>query len=704
MNNRLKEIFLSESLEHCNNILEASSNLLDINLRSQNLELIARYLHTIKGSSRMMGYKTFSNLIHAIEDKVKEAKSRDEIINESFVNFLKSITKKLIEILNSIDSYSDSDLNDLISQINNIKDFSSFYIQDKVEDNKHATEIIEKENIRSNIYKIHENDINALIQNLYSLLVNSEHIKNISNDFVTFFEDFLNKIKNNINFIENSKVKEILTNIVSDTYLNFTKKKLNLLENSQYLHNQADYCHKSALSFKMFEFKDIFDVIKNSTLEIAKELGKEIKFIIKGEDVKLDKDVLLKLQEPLIHILRNAVDHGIEKVSERIKNNKSPEGIIEIECISEGGNVKIVVKDDGRGIDIENIKKKADEIGIKTDKMADIEIAHLIFQPSFSTKRNVSDLSGRGEGLSIVKEVVNELGGRVDIDFEKGKFTKIILTVPVSFMEIDVLLFSYAGYQFAIFENLIERIEYLDEKRIFHSDNGTFYGFNGNNVKFQYTSDLLKCDNDSNNFIIFLNYRGNIFGITASNIFGIVKRRLYKYDDYIEKQAFFSHLIFETEDYFIPVLDVDYIFEQINKIVSIKKVAKVEITKRSKILLVEDSFATRELEKHILLANGFDVIEASNGKEALNIFNNRDDIDLIISDIEMPEMDGFTLTKSIRTGIQNPNIPIILVSTLSDKESIDMGLRAGANYFITKSEFSGEDFINKIKGLLGVKD
>lgn len=704
MNNRLKEIFLSESLEHCKNILESANNLLDSNLRQNTIELIARYLHTIKGSSRMMGYKTFSNLIHTIEDKVKEMRNNQELIDETFVDFIKKVTKRLIDILNNIDNVSDSDINELIEKIKSINNFAEFGIDSDDKDVKDKKEKDDTELLKSNIYKIHEKDLNNHIQLLYNLVIGSEKGKYQSEKLIDAFSTFLDKVSNNLVNITDQKVKEFFSKLVSETYIAFTQIKMELLGDIQKLINESIYCHNNALEFKMFRFKDILEIIKNSTLEIAKELGKDIKFVVKGVEVKLDKDVLLKLQEPLIHILRNSVDHGIEKVSERLKSNKPPEGTILVECVSDGKYVKITIEDDGRGIDIEKIKKKAEAKGIDTKGMKDVEIAHLIFESSFSTKDSVSTLSGRGEGLSIVKEVLNELGGRVDIEFEKGKYSRFILNVPVSFMETDVLIFEYAGYRFALFENLIEHLVVLDEKSIFHSDNGFFYSINDKNYRFQYTSELLKCENDINNYIIFLNYRGNIFGITAKNIEGVVKRRLYKYDNFIEKQDYYSHLIFESEDTFIPMLDIEYIFEQISKIAPVKKIDKPSTTqiKKPKILLVEDSFATRELEKHILIANGFEVVEATNGKDALNIFNSRDDIELVISDIEMPEMDGFTLTKSIRTGMQNPNIPIILVSTLSDKESIEKGLRAGANYFITKSEFSGEDFINKIRGLLGV--
>ncbi|KAA0257083.1 response regulator [Deferribacter autotrophicus] len=703
MNKRLKEIFLSESIDNTVNIKSAASKLLDPKQQKDNLELIARYLHTIKGSSRMMGYKAFSSFIHAIEDKVKSMRNIPDKIDSSFINFLYSVADKIISILSDIDNVSDEEIESLTEEISKLQDFSSYShtTNDKItslpfeEDNSNL--------LKQNIYKIHEIELNQHLQNLYNMISKSENLFFLKSNIISLIESIFDNLKSLKSNIADEKYKNFIQNIIQTNEIKLHNLSNDLEKIITDIKISSRINHETALSFKMLKFKEITQTLKESAKTLAAELGKDVKIIIKGEDIKFDKDILLKLQEPLIHLIRNSVDHGLETPAERIKKNKNPEGTIEIECIADKNYAKITIKDDGRGININKIRNRAKSLGYNVDDMSDNEVIYLIFQSSFSTKDKTTDISGRGEGLYIVKDVMNKVGGKIEIDHKTDLFTKFSLIVPVSFMETEVLIFHYAGLDFALFLNSIESIMTFDESKIIYSDNAMLYTVNDNAYKFSYTSDILNCENDLNNYIIFINYRGKIFGITAKDIKTNSKMKLYKYGGLVEHLKTYSHFIANYDGSVIPLIDLDYLYEKINQITPVKQITIEDTKERPKVLLVEDSFATRELEKHILLTAGFDVIEATNGKEALNIFNNRDDIKIIISDIEMPEMDGYTLTKQIRTGVKNPNIPIILISTLSDKESINKGLKSGANFFITKSQFSGEEFLDKIRSLIGAQ-
>ncbi|MGA1846997.1 hybrid sensor histidine kinase/response regulator [Deferribacter abyssi] len=703
MNKRLKELFLSESIDNAVNIKSATSKLLDPKHQKSNLELIARYLHTLKGSSRMMGYKTFSNLIHVIEEKVKQINNSPNKINSNFINFLYSVSDKIISILSDIDNVADEEIESLTKEILKMQDFSSYSTTDHDKTTYFPFDEENKSLLKQHIYKIHETELNQHLQSLYNMISKSENLSLLKNDIVSLVESMLNNLKSLKSNIGDEKYKNFIQNIIKTNEIKLNKLSNDLEKIITEIKTNCRINHENALSFKMLKFKEITDTLKESAKTLAAELGKEADIIIKGEEIKFDKDILLKLQEPLIHLIRNSIDHGLETPGERIKKNKNPKGTIEIECLADKNYAKITIKDDGRGIDIKKIRNKAKSLGYEVGEMSDKELIYLIFQPSFSTKNNTTNISGRGEGLSIVKEVMNKIGGKIEIDYKPGLFTKFSLIFPVSFMETEVLIFKYANLDFALFLNHIKSIITFDESRIIYSNNTMLYTVNNNAYKFSYTSDILNCENDLNNFIIFIDYRGKTFGITAKDIKTNSKMKIYKYSGLIENLKTYSHFIANFDGSVIPLIDIDYLYEKINQTTPMRQTTIDDTKERPKVLLVEDSFATRELEKHILLTAGFDVIEATNGKEALNIFSNREDIKIIISDIEMPEMDGFTLTKNIRTGIRNPNIPIILISTLSDKESINKGLKCGANFFITKNKFSEEEFLDKIRSLIGVQ-
>ncbi len=434
---------------------------------------------------------------------------------------------------------------------------------------------------------------------------------------------------------------------------------------------------------------------------------------IKGGETELDKAIIDELRDPLLHILRNAVDHGIESPADRVKRNKPRVGTIFLNAYQQGQQVVIEVSDDGGGIDIEVVRKEAVKRNLITEEnvwgLSEDQIYQFLFVPGFSTKSEVTEISGRGVGLDVVREKMLKLKGIVEVRSIWGKGAKFIMKVPLT-LGITESLFAACGSEtFALpVENVVETI------RINPEEIRSVEGKEAITVRNQIMP-LLRL-----NDIFGLPQRG----ILEKKFFPVVvvqsveKRIAILVDQLIGRQEIVRKNLGEPlknirgvsgatilgDGRVILILDIPQIIDSseggIIKRPEIKGKPPAQAKKRKTILLAEDALTTAMLEKNILESSGFSVVIARDGQEALEK-SQQEKFDLVITDILMPKMYGFELTGRLKKDNLYKDVPIIIVTTRESDTDKRRGLEAGADAYILKSEFTSEGLLETIERLLG---
>jgi len=443
------------------------------------------------------------------------------------------------------------------------------------------------------------------------------------------------------------------------------------------------------------------------------DVGKDIDFRMSGEDTQLDKVIIGEIKDPVMHLLRNAIDHGIEPPEERRSKQKPEKGTVTLSAYREGSQVVIEVADDGRGIAISKVKEQAVAKGLvpkeRIDDMVDEQVLQLLFTPGFSTAEEVTDVSGRGVGLDVVRENIAKLKGIVEVKSTEGKGTSFIMRLPLTLAITESLLVVAGSDIFAIPIDTV-----VETNRI-----------SPNDIKTVETKDAITV----RGHILPLVRLGDIFGLPRRGIIergffpvvvvqSVEKRIGILVDQLIGRQEIIIKAIGDplknTKNVMgatilgsgkvILILDIPSIIEAAEGVIikrpAVKLTPAAKAKKRKTILLAEDVMSTAMLEKNILESVGYSVVIARDGREALERAG-QERFDLVITDVLMPRMDGFELTEKLKKDKLYKDTPIIIVTTRESDADKRRGLQAGAEAYILKSEFTSETLLDTIERLIG---
>ncbi|MBU3613232.1 response regulator [Polynucleobacter sp. MG-27-Goln-C1] len=447
--------------------------------------------------------------------------------------------------------------------------------------------------------------------------------------------------------------------------------------------------------------------------DLAAEEKKQVDLVFEGENVVADKRIIEEMKSPLMHMLRNAIDHGIELPEDRIKHGKSPAGKILVKVSQEAEHVRLDVSDDGRGLDLEAIRLQAVKRHLYTESQAleldDAQLKNVLMTPGFSTNKMITDISGRGVGLDVVRSTVERMHGTLQIDSTTGKGMVFSLNLPVSLTSTRVMILREWGESYALpceaiyFSKILKPGELLvreDRQCFYHDDEIITVSRLG--ALLDRPPQLV----DSNAALICVVIKVGEFS------FGLIVDELHDEEEIvlkappapIKRLRNVSGLTVLDSGLVCAVLNPSDLAKSVlhthQKTVDDKKmIHPTEISIKKSLLLVEDSIVTRIQEKRILEGAGYEVITAVDGVNAWNILASRS-FDAIVSDIMMPNMDGLELTAKIRANKKFADIPIILVTSLASENDRRKGLEAGADAYISKSEFDQTVLLDSITRLI----
>ena len=448
--------------------------------------------------------------------------------------------------------------------------------------------------------------------------------------------------------------------------------------------------------------------------DLARSLGKQVQFEVQGEQTGVDRDILDKLEAPLSHLIRNAVDHGIESPAAREAAGKPAAGTIRLEARHRAGMLHITLTDDGRGIDVEEVRQRAVSRGLVAqavaDQLSELELLEFLFLPGFSTKESVTEISGRGVGLDVVQSMVKAVGGSVRVAAQRGRLTVFTLQLPITMSVIRALLVEIAGEPYAFPLTRIDHILHVPTTAIRTVEGRQYFDRDGTAIGLVLAAQILDLEGgppDEPLPVVVVSDRGQQFGMIVDAFLGERDLEVRPLDPRLGKVPDInSASLLENGD---PVLivDVEDLVRSIDNILMGRRLSRVEFEKlaeearpRKRILVVDDSITVRELERQLLQSRGFAVDVAVDGMDGWNAVRGTA-YDLIVTDVDMPRMDGIGLVSLVKADPARREIPVVIVSYKDREEDRLRGLDAGANRYLTKSSFHDETFVDTIVDLIG---
>ncbi|HYD97564.1 MAG TPA: hybrid sensor histidine kinase/response regulator [Noviherbaspirillum sp.] len=467
------------------------------------------------------------------------------------------------------------------------------------------------------------------------------------------------------------------------------------------------------LTLRMRPFRDGVHALPRMVRDLARSLGKEVRLVVAGEDTLVDRDILARIESPLNHILRNAVDHGMESPEERSRAGKPAEGTIMLEARHSAGMLAIRVSDDGRGVDIDRIRSKIVERKMASTQMAGsmsmAELLDFLFLPAFSLKDSASEVSGRGVGLDVVQATVRELNGSVRLESDPGKGFRTFITLPVSQSVVRAVVTEIAGEAYAVPITKIERVMHLEPGEIRTLEDRQFFSLGSEHIGLVSAAQLLELGDTAASdrlAVLLIGGAQRRYALVVDRIIGEQNLAVQPLEPIFGKMRDISSAALLDDGTPVLILDIADMLVSIEKMLSeggLKRLQKVigeAATKTKRILVVDDSLTVREMERKLLSASGFDVDVAVDGMDGWNAVRSSD-YDLVVTDVDMPRMDGIELVTLIKKDSRLHNLPVMIVSYKDRPEDRARGITAGADYYLTKGSFHDETLLEAVFDLIG---
>jgi two-component system chemotaxis sensor kinase CheA len=468
---------------------------------------------------------------------------------------------------------------------------------------------------------------------------------------------------------------------------------------------------QNVIELTMLPLSTVFDAFPRSVRDLARTFDKEVELTIRGRETELDKKIIEQIAEPLVHMIRNALDHGLETPAERIESGKPAAGQLLLSAEQQGNRILVSVRDDGRGISGDALREAAARYGLASaaemESWTPQQLLEIIFQPGFSTRSSTTDISGRGVGMDIVKSVVVRLGGTVRIQSEPGRGTTVVLDLPLSLALLRVVLVEAGEELFALPTAAVRRILRIGPNELARHQQATVAEIGGESIPLMALGALLQLPPAA----IVESHRTVLVTEAGDGRFGLIVDAVHEEQELVFKelrgplrsQRTFAGAALLGNGDIVPILEVQALFELAAQTPAAPAVAALgprAAVRRCKVLLADDSLVAGELQKNILLAAGYETDLAHDGAEALELLNQKE-WDLLITDVDMPHLNGFELTARVRADERLRDIPVIIVTGRDSIDDRRRGFEVGADAYVLKREFDQIQLLDTVRQLIG---
>ncbi len=754
----LRELYKVASTDHIEKI---ETGLLHLEKNPDDrakLDELLRATHSLKGDSRMLGVEEAEMLVHQMEDLLNEVKESQGILSETLcdrlyygVDAVRKIAREAVtgeahgvsvfdvvaqmmgeaEEIES-ESFFDSEPTVTISEtIEDIPDNSLFNLETPNSNNSQPvpdnTPTLEHqiETVRVDFKKL-----DTLMEQAGELLATKMRLANRNQDvsyIAKLWEDWSRNFSLNQTMFQHLEQRLTPEDIkplekfrhTNQSYLDKLGEFVNnlqtvVVEDNARLESVANDLESGIRNLRVVPLSQIFNLFPRMVRDLGKQLQKKIDFQIQGGDIAVDKKILEAIKDPLTHIIRNAIDHGLETSEERIQAGKTPTANLTLKGYQNGNTIVIESIDDGKGLDVAKIRatalRRCGYNEAELDTMSPEQIQSLIFAPGFSTRTEVSEISGRGVGLDVVKANVDRLKGSIKVESIPGEGCKFQITLPTSLSTTQVLMVEVNSVFYALPIDFLDHMMLVPKINIFQLEGSPTISWDDKPLSVFWLGDLLGLPSKESDSLIkrkipcvILKVDSESIGIFVDKFFDQQNIILKPQSKLLQKVPNIAGATILSDGKVCMVLDPKDLVLTATKgstAVSERSQILTEAQVKSKVLLVEDSLPIRTQVKRILEGAGYDVTAVVNGLEGFKTVRAGKAFDAVVSDVEMPELSGLEMTARIREYPEYDELPIILVTTLAKEADKRRGAEAGANAYLTKGDFDQNLLLNTLKRLI----
>lgn len=701
---------------------------------AQALESVMRAAHSLKGAARLVGVQAVEKIAHVLEDVFVSAQRGELQISSAVVD----VALRAVDAMRHIAASPDAAgaLHDelagsmttaleaarrgeapasAVQPATNAASPADFLFPEKIVEAEDSTRVV----------RVGADRLNRILGLCSELVVDARHAQ-------TQMQNVLQLKKKHDELVQTLEIlrEYSLEHHIDDrmkTYLAQARKRASDVkkmladhysdadEFERRLGSATARVHREVILTRMRPFADGVSGFQRMARDLARITGKKVELQFSGLRTDVDRDVLDKLEAPLTHLIRNAIDHGIELPHERVASGKPEHGTVYITASYSGGMLFIVLEDDGCGVDFEKLKRAIVARQLTTaemaDRLTDEELVEFLFLPRFSTRDSVTELSGRGVGLDVVRDAVQDMGGTIRTVTTPGKGTRFTLQLPITLSLIPALLVEVAQESYAFPLPRIDRLLMLDAGDVQHVEGHQYMVVDGENIGLIYAGGVFNlasyADARERLSVVVLSDRLSRYGVVVDRIIGQRVLAVQSLDPRLGKVRDISAAALLEDGTLTLIVDVDDFVRSIDN--ASKGGALQQVTSPAenrarlpakRILVVDDSITVRGVEAKLLESRGYAVATAVDGMDGWNQARS-EKFDLVITDVDMPRMDGVELVQLIKNDQQLRTMPVMIVSYKDRPEDRQRGLDAGADYYLTKGSFHDETLVDAVIDLIG---
>ncbi len=673
--------------------------------------------------------ESFKDVLHVVFAKLKNENTNE---NLELVKQKLNVIKQMLEIQQSMPEINKNEANELIDFAE--KNAENLPVAKPIKQfQEHTLESFENQSFKT--LRVDTQKLDKLENQVEELIVvkikNKQHMSDL-NDIMRKISDIqkdVNKSHTYLKYLDRKSFSsmmnvekfsafrnfqihlEKINTKVHDVSLDIIEFQKRLVNDDVRLNFLVDAIETMVKSVRVLPLATIFHMFPRMVRDIARQKGKQVDIIILGSETSADKTIIEEIKAPLMHIIRNSIDHGIEPPDERIRLGKNPTGKIILNSYCMDNAIVIDISDDGQGIDIEKIKQKILDKKLLTidelEQLTKTQIMNIIFWPGFSTGDKVTDISGRGVGLDVVHTKISQLDGKVSIKSKQGEGFKITIKIPITLATLNSFIFKIAGQNYAIASAYVKTAIRINDDKIFTKEGKPHILFNNNSIRLINMASMFNFESSKHDvnqhYVLIVQVEDTAVALEVDEFVRteeILQKKLNppftKFKNIMGIASLSngeSCLILNVNDIINSAISNYQIPQNKEAMISVEG----RLNKRPSILIVDDSMTTITLERNILRTAGYNIFQATNGDEAYLILR-KEKIDLLVTDIEMPELNGLELIQKMKK--DNINIPVIVLTSLQDEKKKSLCIDEGARVLISKKDFDENEFLDTIEQLL----
>lgn len=717
--------------------------------QADQLEACMRAAHSLKGAARIVGVDAGVSVAHVMEDCLVSAQEGRLYLQPEHIDALLQGTDLLMRIATPGNDVGPADIEAYVALMERLLDPSqpiatpvpkpepipaprvdALLLEPELEpapplgsdaprQNKRMTEGGER------VLRVTAERLNSLLdlsskslvetQRLKPYLASLQRLKRMQSNSLRALDALDGQLKSLDLNLEAQEALADTRRLLSEAQALLAEKNAELDEFGWQAGQRAQVLYDTALACRMRPFADVLAGQVRMVRDLGRSLGKQVRLEIEGEKTQVDRDVLEKLEAPLTHLLRNAVDHGIETPEQRVLAGKPAEGLIRLRASHQAGLLVLELSDDGNGVDLERLRGTIVDRHLSPVetalRLSEEELLTFLFLPGFSLRDKVTQVSGRGVGLDAVQHMVRQLRGAVVLEQTAGQGSRFHLEVPLTLSVVRSLVVEVGEEAYAFPLAHIERMCDLAPDDIVQLEGRQHFWHEGRHVGLVAASQLLQRppgQSPSDTLkVVVIRERDAVYGIAVERFIGERTLVVLPLDDRLGKVQDISAGALLDDGSVVLIVDVEDMLRSVDKLLNTGRLERIarrsqQATEapRKRVLVVDDSLTVRELQRKLLLNRGYEVAVAVDGMDGWNALRS-EDFDLLITDIDMPRMDGIELVTLLRRDSRLQSLPVMVVSYKDREEDRRRGLDAGADYYLAKASFHDDALLDAVVELIG---